>query len=93
MKALITTVPFGKKNPLPLELLKESDIEYLINPLNRKLTEDELCEIATDFDILIAGTEPITKKVMSNAPNLQMISRVGIGLDSVDLNEAKNRDI
>jgi D-3-phosphoglycerate dehydrogenase / 2-oxoglutarate reductase len=93
MKALITTVPFGKKNPLPLELLKESDIEYLINPLNRKLTEDELCEIVTDFDILIAGTEPITKKVMSNAPNLKMISRVGIGLDNVDLNEAKNRDI
>ena len=93
MKALITTVPFAKKNPLPLELLRESDIEYLINPLNRKLTEDELCEIVTDFDILIAGTEPITQKVMINAPNLKMISRVGIGLDSVDLNEAKNRDI
>jgi D-3-phosphoglycerate dehydrogenase len=93
MKALITTVPFAQSNKLPLELLEASGIEYLVNPLNKKLTEDELCEMISDFDIVIAGTEPITKKVMSNARSLKIISRVGIGLDSVDLNEAKKRNI
>ena len=93
MKALITTVPFGEKNKLPIEMLDASDIEYTINPLNRKLKEDELCEIISDFDIIIAGTEPITKKVICNAPNLKMISRVGIGLDSVDLLAAKDLGI
>jgi len=92
-KALITTVPFGDKNRLPLELLESAEIEYLINPLNKKLTEDELAEIVTDFDVIIAGTEQITAKVMDRASNLKLISRVGIGLDSVDLLAAEERGI
>ena len=92
-KVLITTVPFGDKNRLPLKLLKENGFQYTVNPLNRKLTEDELSEMIADFDIIIAGTEPITKKVMDSATNLKMISRVGIGLDSVDLIEAEKQGI
>ena len=92
-KALITTVPFGDKNRLPLELLESAEIDYLINPLNKKLTEDELAEMVTAFDVIIAGTEPITAKVMDNASNLKHISRVGIGLDSVDLLAAEARGI
>ena len=93
LKALITTVPFAEKNNLPIELLKNANIEFLINPLNKKLTEDELSEMISDFDVIIAGTEPITKKVMDSASNLKMISRVGIGLDSVDLLAAERRGI
>lgn len=52
MKVLITTVPFGEKNRFPLDLLEKSSIEYLINPLNRKLTENELLEMLSDFDCL-----------------------------------------
>jgi len=92
-KALITTVPFGNKNPLPFEMLENAGIEYMVNPFNKKLTEDELTELVSDFDVIIAGTEPITAKVMDGASNLKMISRVGIGLDSVDLPAAKERGI
>ena len=93
MKALITTVPFGNKNKLPLEILANAGIDYTINPIGRKLKEDELAELIVDFDLLIAGTEPITKKVIENARNLKLISRVGIGLDSVDLLAAKDNKI
>jgi len=92
-KVLITTVPFASKNRRPLELLENARIEYLINPLNKKLREDELLEMVADFDAIIAGTEEITSKVMDRASNLKMISRVGIGLDSVDLLAAKKRGI
>ena len=92
-KALITTVPFGDKNRLPIELLEAAGIEYLINPKGRKLKEDELAEMASDFDVLIAGTEPITDKVMRSAHRLKLISRVGIGLDSVDLVAAERYGI
>jgi len=92
-KVLITTVPFGDKDRLPLELLESSSIDYVINPLAKKLTEDELAEIITDFDVIIAGTEQITAKVMDRATNLKMISRVGIGLDNVDLLAAEERGI
>ncbi len=92
-KILITTVPFGKKNSLPLELIKSSKINYLINPLNKKLTEEELSHMISDFDVLIAGTEPITAEVIKSAKNLKLISRVGIGLDNIDLLAARKKGI
>ncbi len=92
-KVLITTVPFGDKSRLPLELLEKAGIEYLINPHKTKLTEDELADLVGDFDAIIAGTEPITEKVMGRATNLKLISRVGIGLDSVDLIAAEKRGV
>jgi D-3-phosphoglycerate dehydrogenase len=88
-RVLITTVPFGDKNRLPFNLLESASVEYLVNPLGRKLTEGELAEMAEGFDVLIAGTESITEKVFSRAKKLRLISRVGVGLDSVDLLAAK----
>lgn len=92
-KTLITTVPFADMNRLPIELLEGAGIDYLINPIGRKLKEDELAEMVSDFDVLIAGTEPITEKVMAQAKCLKLISRVGIGLDNVDLLAAERRGI
>jgi D-3-phosphoglycerate dehydrogenase len=92
-KALITTVPFGDKNRLPLEMLDDAGIQYLINPHNTRLTEEQLADMVTDFDVIIAGTEKITDKVMGRATNLKLISRVGVGLDGVDLMAAKRRGI
>ena len=92
-KVLITTVPFAERNKFPLEMLESNGIEYVINPLNKKLKEAELAELISEFDAVIAGTEPITDYVMSCAPRLKHISRVGIGLDSVDLLAAEKRGI
>ena len=92
-KALITTVPFANKNRQPLDSLEQAGIDYLINPLGRKLKEDELAEMISGFDVLIAGTEPISEKVMANADRLKLISRVGVGLDNVDLLAADRRGI
>ena len=92
-KVLITTVPFGDKNRLSIEQLEAAGVEYLINPLGRKLKEEELAEMVTDYDVLIAGTEDITDVVMAKASKLKLISRVGIGLDNVDLIAAERRGI
>jgi D-3-phosphoglycerate dehydrogenase len=92
-KALITTVPFADRDRRPLELLEAAGVEYLINPLGRKLKEHELADMIGDADVLIAGTEPITAAVMDRASRLKLISRIGIGLDSVDLLAAERRGI
>ena len=92
-RALITTVPFGERNRLPIELLEAAGIAYTINPLGRKLVEAELVDMAADVDVLIAGTEPITERVLTAARRLKLISRVGIGLDNVDLLAAEKLGI
>lgn len=93
-KILVTTVPFGEVDETPIKLMNQiPNLEYVINPIGRKLTEAELAELVRDFDIIIAGTEPITRKVMEHGPRLKLISRVGIGLDSVDLRAARDLDI
>jgi len=93
VKALITTVPFGKIDTKPLELLNAAGIEVNINPIGRKLTELELADLIPGHQILIAGTEKITDLVLDKASELKLISRVGIGLDSVDLWAARERNI
>ena len=90
---LITTVPFGAIDRRPLTLLGIEKIEYLINPFGRKLQEEELISLIGEFDAVIAGTEPITGKVLEHAPKLKLISRVGIGLDNVDLLAAKENNV
>ncbi|WP_255324722.1 phosphoglycerate dehydrogenase [Thiorhodovibrio frisius] len=73
--------------------MEAAGIAYTFNPLGRKLKEAELAGMVADVDALIAGTEPITDRVMAAAPKLKLISRVGIGLDSVDLLAAERRGI
>jgi len=92
-RVLITTIPFGEVDRRPLNLLEQAGIEYVINPIGRRLRPEELAEMIGDVDALIAGTEPITAEVMDRAKRLRLISRVGIGLDSVDLQAARARDI
>ena len=92
-KALITTIPFAEQDRSPVELLAGAGVEYIINPTGRKVAEQELADMIVDADVLIAGTEPITDRVMSCAHKLKLISRVGIGLDSVDLLAAERRGI
>lgn len=92
-RVLVTSAPFGVHDRRPLDLLDAVGAEYVINPHGQKLTEEQLAALIPGFDIVIAGTEPITARVLARADRLRLISRVGIGLDSVDLLTARERGI
>ncbi|EMO24097.1 phosphoglycerate dehydrogenase [Leptospira santarosai] len=91
-KIFISTYPFGFYNPEPMEILNRAGWEIVTNPLKRKLTALEVSEFAKEADGIIAGTEDLTPLIHKNR-NLKIISRVGIGLDSVPLNLCKERGI
>jgi D-3-phosphoglycerate dehydrogenase len=55
------------------------------------ILKKELKEINPDG--IIAGREIFDKEVFNVCPNLKVISRVGIGIDNIDLKEAKKRNI
>lgn len=56
-------------------------------------TEDEVIAAAEDADGLLVQYAPITKKVINALKKCQVISRYGIGVDSIDLEAAKERGI
>ncbi len=93
MKIIVTTHPFGEKNNKPLQLLQDFGVH--VNEIKRKYTPEEHQEILKNIqpDIIIAGTETYDLKTLDLCPSLKMISRVGAGLDSVDLKECKKRSI
>ncbi|MAG69146.1 MAG: lactate dehydrogenase [Acidobacteria bacterium] len=92
-RVLITPTPFAKFDERPIELLTELGVDYVTNPLGVKPNEEQMVELVDGVDIIIAGTEPITDRVMANAPRLRLISRVGVGLDNIDLEAARRRSI
>jgi D-3-phosphoglycerate dehydrogenase len=93
MKIFVSTHPFSATSLLPMELLKKEGIEVTTNSHGRKITTYELAQDIQDADVLIAGTEKITEEVFKNAPNLKLISRVGIGLDGIDFDLCKKYDV
>jgi D-3-phosphoglycerate dehydrogenase / 2-oxoglutarate reductase len=88
----ISTVPFGEVNKKPILLLDKTGIEYTVNPLNRKLTAKEIADLACNYDGIIAGTEDLSL-LINKSKSLKIISRVGIGLDSVPLAKCKETGI
>jgi len=85
-KVLITTSSFSLGNFAQAKSLHDAGISLEMNPHGRRLSEDEVAElVATDVIAILAGLEPLTDRVLSNAKSLRVIARCGTGLDSVDL--------
>lgn len=86
---LVTTSTYNLKNFHDLRKLELAKIDVVLNPLKRRLTEDEVSRLLTgDVVGMIAGLEPLTEMVLNRAPNLKIIARCGTGLDSVDVDAA-----
>ena len=87
---LASTSTFGKfSNKHIIKIQK--DYNLIINPKNKKLSEQELISLLNEYQPigLLAGTEKISKKTLNSAKNyLRIISRVGVGYDNINLNYA-----
>lgn len=84
---------FAEHDQSPLKILMQSEFRIVPNPYGRRLTEEETIHHLKGIDGLIAGLEPLNEKVLSNAPDLKVIARVGIGMENVDLAAAKKHNI
>lgn len=87
-KVLITTSSFDQ-----LSLLDGFDV--IMNPYARRLSEKEIAELLEKHnpDALLAGVEPLTKWVLDHSDKLRIISRCGVGMDSIDLRAAEEKGI
>jgi D-3-phosphoglycerate dehydrogenase / 2-oxoglutarate reductase len=89
----ISTSSFGTESTAPLERLARAGFEVRANPHGRTLTTDEARAHLAGVVGLVAGTEKLTGELLRELPQLRCISRVGVGMDSIDHAAAKERGI
>lgn len=90
--AAITIRSFDTHGPAMATLLRACRIIYH-NTTGERLPEEVLSSALSGAEIAIAGTELFTRRVIESAEALRIISRVGIGTDSIDLEAARKREI
>jgi D-3-phosphoglycerate dehydrogenase / 2-oxoglutarate reductase len=89
----ISTGSFGKESSHPVDLLRAAGFEIRPNPHGRTLTPEE-SKVHLDGVVgLIAGTEKLAGDLLRQLPALKCISRVGVGMDGVDMPAAKELEI
>lgn len=89
---LVSNIGFGLASPESLTKLQRV-ADVTLNEADIRFTERDFIERIQDADILIAGTEKITRLVVESATNLKLIARVGVGVDNVDLDYAQENKI
>ncbi|MHA2281172.1 MAG: phosphoglycerate dehydrogenase [Promethearchaeota archaeon] len=92
-KILISPTSFGMCGKRPLEILKEHGYSYILNPHGRKMTQEEVIELGNNCSGIIAGVEPLDKRVLKSLTSLKCISRCGVGVDNIDMETAKELGI
>ncbi len=69
-------------------------VEVVLAEVEERLSEDELLAYAGSIDGVICGDDRFTEKVLkAAAPRLQVISKWGTGIDSIDTEAAKELGI
>ena len=91
---LITTSSFNTENNAALSELQSTGLEIITNPYGRRLTEEDVTNLITPSTVgMIAGVEPLTRRFFTHASSLRVVSRCGIGIDSVDVEAARDHGI
>ena len=93
-KIIVTTYPFNEDNE-NFKKLKKMGYDIQFNLYKRKMSPSEVLTVMEleNPDIIIAGTEKYDANLLDACKDLRMISRVGIGMDSIDFEETSKRNI
>ena len=83
---------FSKDNFL-VNHLKELYSSIILNDSGKTLEGDELVNFLRPATKAIIGIEKISDSVLSQLPKLKVISKYGVGLNNLDLELLKNRNI
>ncbi len=96
MKIVITARNFSSTEPHAVKMLQDAGHEvhdYGHLDMGMGTEEALVAQTVADAEIVIAGLEPYTESVINACPNLKMISRRGIGYDSIDIEACKKHGV
>ena len=67
--------------------------EVVGNRYHHIMNEEEMMGEVAGVDAIILGSDIVSKKVLDKADSLKIISRYGVGIDNIDLEECEKRGI
>ena len=75
--------------------ISDQNLLASVNLADRKgISAGELLDIIGEYDALIVrGRTKVTEAVLDAAKNLKVVGRMGVGVDNIDLNAARDRGI
>ncbi|MBM3513818.1 MAG: phosphoglycerate dehydrogenase [Alphaproteobacteria bacterium] len=92
MKVAVASPSFCEHPTLRAELAALHP-DAKLNTTLTKLDEDRLIEFLAGADAAILGLEPCSARVIDALPDLKIVSKLGTGLDCVDLGALRRRGI
>lgn len=92
MKVVVSAVAFSKNKELVQALLSHFP-DAVINSEGKRYIDSELIEYYKEADAIITGLEKIDDYVLSKLPKLKLIAKYGVGLDNIDLEACKKRNV
>ncbi|MCC7372659.1 MAG: phosphoglycerate dehydrogenase [Chloroflexi bacterium] len=94
MPTVFIAIPFFvTRDPSPLDKLEAAGWTVKQVPEGVRPNEDQLIELLEGVDATVAGGEPYTRKVLSQARSLKHVARWGVGFDRVDLDAATDEGV
>jgi D-3-phosphoglycerate dehydrogenase len=92
MKVKVSNVAFSKNSYLVGKLFAEFP-DAIINEKGARMSNEELVGYFSDAEAAIVGLEAINTELLDKLPQLKMIVKFGVGLDNIDLEACKQRNI
>ncbi len=90
---IVGPVRYAELCPGGRELLLAHGFTLVENESTVPWTQDELHELLVGADAAVAGVEVYDAEALGHADRLQIISRLGVGLDNIDLDATRDRDV
>ena len=92
MNITVTSPSFSSNKTLQQKIYKYFP-KAKLNLDGKRFNKKDLIEYIKDADAIIVGLEPIDKEVLEQCQNLKIVSKYGVGLNNIDLEACKKRDI
>lgn len=92
-RLLVTPTSWAKNDPRLKTELEKLVGEVVYNPTGKPLRSEDVARLLPGMDGYIAGVDAVDRAALAAADRLKVISRYGVGVDSVDLQAAREKGI
>lgn len=91
----VVVTPRSMSSPIhpSLDRLREAGYEVITPAPGKQPDEQQLIEALKNAQGYLAGVERISRSIIEAAPQLQVISRNGVGIDNIDMKAAREHGI